>query len=287
VGLAVFKRALNRRIYMLIMHSAGGNSSVRSPAVAGQFYPDDPGDLRATVRQYLEQVQAVDFSTPPRAFIVPHAGYVYSGCVAAWSYALIAAQRNFIRRVVLIGPSHYVRLRGAAVPEADVFRTPLGDIAIDRDGKQRVRVRCNVGESDAPHAMEHSLEVQLPFLQETLEDFTLLPIVVGSAPAPYVSSILDQVWGGNETLVLASSDLSHYHAYARAQAIDAETNRRILKREPTLSGDQACGAVAINGLLQAAVQRGLEVRELARLNSGDTAGDRSRVVGYGAYAIHA
>jgi hypothetical protein len=178
-------------------------------------------------------------------------------------------------------------LRGAAVPEADVFRTPLGDIAIDHEAKQCVRLRCDVGESDVPHAMEHSLEVQLPFLQETLGDFTLLPIVVGSASAPYVSSILDQVWGGEETLVLASSDLSHYHPYARAQAIDAETNRNILNREPILSGDQACGAVAINGLLQAVVQRGLRVTELARLNSGDTAGDRLRVVGYGAYALHA
>jgi AmmeMemoRadiSam system protein B len=125
-----------------------------------------------------------------------------------------------------------------------VFRTPLGDIEIDQDGKQRVRAQCNVAESDAPHAREHALEVQLPFLQETLGDFKLLPIVVGSAPAHYVSSILDQVWGGDETLVLASSDLSHYHPYARAQAIDAETSRCILNRDPTLSGDQACGAVA-------------------------------------------
>jgi MEMO1 family protein len=273
-------------VYMLIMHPASGNSSVRLPAVAGLFYPNDPQELRTAVRQYLKGAQAVDLPSPPRAFIVPHAGYVYSGSVAAWSYALIAAQRHIIRRVVLIGPSHYVRLRGAAVPAADAFRTPLGDIPIDQDGKRRVRVSCDVGESDAPHAMEHSLEVHLPFLQETLGDFTLLPIVVGSAPAPYLSSILGQVWDG-QTLLLASSDLSHYHPYARAQAIDADTNRCILNREPILSGDQACGAVAINGLLQAAIERGLQVRELKRLNSGDTAGDRSRVVGYGAYAMHA
>jgi MEMO1 family protein len=269
------------------MHSASGNTSVRPPAVAGLFYPDDPRELSTTVHRYLDHVRPVDLPAPPRAFIVPHAGYVYSGSVAASSYALIAAQRDCVRRVVLIGPSHHVYLRGAAVPEAEVFRTPLGDIAIDQDGKRRVRVRCDVGESDAPHAMEHSLEVQLPFLQATLSDFTLLPIVVGSASAPYVSSILDQVWGGDETLVLASSDLSHYHSYVRAQAIDAETNRCILNREPILSGDQACGAAAINGLLQAVVQRGLQVRELARLNSGDTAGDHLRVVGYGAYAMHA
>jgi AmmeMemoRadiSam system protein B len=272
---------------MLIMHSTRGNSSVRSPAVAGFFYPEDPQELRTAVRQYVNRAPAIELSSPPRAFIVPHAGYVYSGSTAACSYALIAAQRSTLRRVVLIGPSHFVHLRGAAVPEADVFRTPLGDIEIDQDGKQRVLVQCDVAVSDAPHAREHALEVQLPFLQEILGDFTLLPIVVGSAPAPYVSSILGQVWGGDETLVLASSDLSHYHPYARAQAIDAETSRRILNREPTLSGDQACGAVAINGLLHAAVERGLQVRELKRLNSGDTAGDRSRVVGYGAYAMHA
>jgi MEMO1 family protein len=267
------------------MHSGTGNSSVRPPAVAGLFYPDDPLELRTMVRQYLGQARAVDLPAPPHAYIVPHAAYVYSGSVAACCYALIAAQRNSIRRVVLIGPCHHTYLHGAALPRADVFRTPLGDIAIDSGAKQRLRIQCDVGESDVPHAMEHSLEVQLPFLQETLGDFTLLPVVLGSASAAYVSSILDQVWGGDETLVLASSDLSHYHPYERAEAIDAETSRRIRNREPVLSLDQACGAAAINGLLRAVVQRGLHVTELARLNSGDTAGDRSRVVGYGAYAV--
>jgi MEMO1 family protein len=269
------------------MHSSTTNSSVRRPAVAGLFYPDDPQALRSTVRTYLDHASAIDLPAPPRAFIVPHAGYVYSGGVAAVSYALIAAQRNLVRRVVLIGPSHYVHLRGAAVPRAAAFETPLGEIAIDQDGKRRVLTRCDVTETDVPHAREHSLEVQLPFLQETIGDFTLLPVVVGSASAPYVSSILDQVWGGEETLVLASSDLSHYHPYERARAIDAETSRCILNREPILSGDQACGAAAINGLLQAVARRGLQVTELARRNSGDTAGDRLRVVGYGAYAMHA
>ena len=267
------------------MLSGTGNSSIRQPAVAGSFYPGDASELRAMVSGYLRQAPAVALQSPAKALIVPHAGYMYSGSTAAAAYALVA-QRSRLRRVVLIGPSHRVYLRGGAVPRADAFATPLGTVRIDAELKAGLLRSPDVIESDAPHALEHALEVQLPFLQMLFEDFTLLPVVLGSASPAQVAAMLDAAWGDEETLVLSSSDLSHYHGYETAQRIDAATSDIILRRQPTLTGDQACGAVGINGLLQAVLQRDLQVTEIARCNSGDTAGDRSRVVGYGAYAIH-
>lgn len=265
-----------------------GNTS-RPPAVAGLFYPEDPRELREMVSAYLRRATGAatgSAATPPKALIVPHAGYVYSGPIAAAAYARVAARRAAIRRVVLIGPSHRVYLRGMAVPTSQTFRTPLGSIPIDAELKAALLHRDDVTEADAPHALEHSLEVQLPFLQLLFDDFTLLPLVLGSASPQQVGSALEQAWGDEATLVLVSSDLSHYHEYEIAAQIDAATSAKILRREPDLVGDQACGAVGINGLLHLARSRGLEVDEVARCNSGDTAGDKSRVVGYGAFAIH-
>jgi AmmeMemoRadiSam system protein B len=187
---------------------------------------------------------------------------------------------------VLIGPSHRVYLRGAAVPQATAFETPLGLVEIDRELAARLLKRGDVMQSDQPHALEHSLEVQLPFLQTLFEDFTLLPLVLGEAPADYVAALLSDVWGDEDTLVLASSDLSHYHRYDVAQQLDGATSAAILRMDANLTGDQACGAAAINGLLRLAPRKRLAVAEIARCNSGDTAGDRSRVVGYGAYALY-
>jgi MEMO1 family protein len=267
------------------MLSGTGNSSIRQPAVAGSFYPGDAGELRAMVSGYLRQSPTAALPSPAKALIVPHAGYIYSGSTAGAAYALVA-QRSRIRRIVLIGPSHRVYLRGGAVPRTDAFATPLGTVRIDAQLKAEL-LRCpDVIESDAPHALEHALEVQLPFLQMLFDDFTLLPIVLGSASPAQVGAMLDMVWGGEETLVLSSSDLSHYHGYETAKRIDAATSEIILRRQATLTGDQACGAVGINGLLHTVHRRNLQVIEIARCNSGDTAGDRSRVVGYGAYAIH-
>lgn len=265
-----------------------GNTS-RPPAVAGLFYPDDPQELREVVSAHLRRVTGAvtaSAATPPKALIVPHAGYVYSGPIAAAAYARVAARRTAIRRIVLIGPSHRVYLRGMAVPGAQTFRTPLGSIPIDAELKAELLGRDDVIEADAPHALEHSLEVQLPFLQLLFDDFTLLPLVLGSASPQELGSALEQVWGDEATLVLVSSDLSHYHGYETAAQIDAATSAKILRREADLVGDQACGAVGINGLLHLARSRGLEIEEVARCNSGDTAGDKSRVVGYGAFAIH-
>jgi MEMO1 family protein len=263
-----------------------GNSSVRPPAVAGLFYPDDAHELRDAVSAYLAQHETQNAGAPPKALIVPHAGYIYSGGIAAAAYATVARLRDTIRRIVLIGPSHRVYLRGMAAPAADSFATPLGKVAIDRALKSALLQRGDVVAADAPHAQEHCLEVQLPFLQMLFDEFTLLPLVLGSIAPEHVAAALAEVWGDAATLVLVSSDLSHYHSYAQAQQIDAATSAAILRRESTLVGEQACGSVGINGLLHLAVQRGLAVSQIARCNSGDTAGDRSTVVGYGAFAVH-
>ncbi|MFI4889161.1 MAG: AmmeMemoRadiSam system protein B [Steroidobacterales bacterium] len=274
----------------MIGHTSA-NTRVRQPAVAGLFYPQEEAQLRAEVRQLLKEGPARAHAPggPSRpnakALIVPHAGYVYSGSVAAAAYAQLAARRADISRVVLIGPSHRIYFRGIALPEAAAFSTPLGSIRVDAAARAALVARGDVLVSDEPHALEHCLEVQLPFLQVLLEDFTIVPLVVGVASPQHVSGVLAEVWGGPETLVLASSDLSHYHSYAAAQQLDQQTAAAILARRNDLDGEQACGAAAINGLLTRAQQLDLQVQELARLNSGDTAGDRARVVGYGAYAL--
>jgi MEMO1 family protein len=263
-----------------------GNSSVRPPAVAGLFYPDDPHELRDAVSAYLAQHATASAGAPPKALIVPHAGYIYSGGIAAAAYATVARLRKTIRRIVLIGPSHRVYLRGMAAPAASAFATPLGNIEIDRTLKSALLQRSDVVQADAPHAQEHCLEVQLPFLQMLFDEFTLLPLVLGSVAPENVAAALAEVWGDAATLVLVSSDLSHYHTYEQARQIDAATRASIVRREPTLVGEQACGCAGINGLLYLAGQRDLAVSQIAHCNSGDTAGDRSRVVGYGAFAVH-
>ncbi|HEY5810902.1 MAG TPA: AmmeMemoRadiSam system protein B [Povalibacter sp.] len=261
------------------------NASKRRAAVAGLFYPDDPVQLRESVDQYLRTAPRDYLRPPPKALIVPHAGYIYSGSVAASAYAAIETRRDEIRRVVLIGPSHRVPLHGIAAPRADVFETPLGTVPIDREWRAMLIASGEVMSADAPHAQEHCLEVQLPFLQSLLSEFVLLPLVAGDATPEHVGSVLDRVWGDRETLVLISSDLSHYHSYETALRIDAATSDLIRQLSPTLSGEQACGSVCINGLLFLAKQRRMQLHELSRMNSGDTAGDRRRVVGYGAFAV--
>ncbi|HEX2492714.1 MAG TPA: AmmeMemoRadiSam system protein B [Steroidobacter sp.] len=268
------------------MRPISNETSVRRPAVAGLFYPAEATELRAFVSELLRQGSGPAALAPAKAFIVPHAGYVYSGIIAASAYAHVAAQRGTVRRIVLVGPSHRTYLRGACAPGADAFETPLGEIPVDRELRQTLLRRGDVLQSDQPHATEHCLEVQLPFLQLALSRFTLLPLLFGDASVEYVASVLEEVWGERDTLILASSDLSHYRAYKAAEQIDAATSAAILALEPTLGSDQACGAVAVNGLLRAAMRRGLQATELARCNSGDTAGDRTRVVGYGAFAFH-
>lgn len=268
------------------MHPGNAKTSTRPPAVAGLFYPASATELRAAVGQYLNAAPAADLPHAPKALIVPHAGYIYSGCVAASAYAAVKVLHNRIKRVVVLGPSHRVHLRGIALPEWREFVTPLGGVRIDEELSDALLSEGEAVAANAPHAQEHSLEVQIPFLQTLFEDFTLLPLVAGEATPEHVDSVLARVWGDADTLVLISSDLSHYHTYAVAQDIDRATSNDILRHSIHLSGEQACGAVCINGLNHLVRRRNLQSREIARLNSGDTAGERSRVVGYGAFAIN-
>ena len=261
-------------------------SRLRPAAVAGTFYPLDAAELRHTIAGFIEDCPRAATVRQPKALVVPHAGYAYSGPVAGCAYRRLRDSGARIRHVVLVGPTHRVPLRGLAIPSLDGFDTPLGAVPIDGAGRQRLRELGLAGITDAPHAAEHSLEVQLPFLQVVLGDFDLLPIAAGLAPTDLVARALDSVWGGDDTLIVVSSDLSHYHTSDEARRLDAATTQSILERRSDLSDEQACGARGINGLMQVARHRGLTVELVDQRNSGDTAGDRARVVGYGSYALY-
>ncbi|MCB1941973.1 MAG: AmmeMemoRadiSam system protein B [Candidatus Accumulibacter sp.] len=265
-------------------HSTAETPGVRPAAVAGSFYPGSPAVLARDLRSLLaEAPPAAGFRA--KAIIAPHAGYVYSGPIAASVYAPLHALRESIRRVVLLGPTHRVAVNGLAAPAVSAFATPLGVVAVDRAAIAAIAPLPQVVVSDAAHALEHSLEVQLPFLQTVLEQFALVPLAVGRASAVQVAEVLDCLWGGDETLIVISSDLSHYLPYPVARATDSETARQIVALEPRLDHQQACGATPVNGLLLAARRHGLKAQLIDLRNSGDTAGDRSRVVGYGAFAF--
>jgi hypothetical protein len=216
---------------------------------------------------------------------VPHAGYIYSGPIAANAYARLAPGRSAIRRVVLLGPVHRVPVRGLALPGADTFVTPLGAVAVDADAVACVRGMPQVCESEAAHSLEHSLEVQLPFLQTMLDEFSLVPLAVGDASPSEVAEVIERLWGGPETLIVVSSDMSHYHPYEEASEIDRSTADEILALADTLDHEQACGATPINGFAHCARRHELEAELIDLRNSGDTAGEKSRVVGYAAFAF--
>lgn len=261
--------------------------TVRAPAVAGLFYPADARELRVQVRALLAAAEPAT-GPEPKAVIAPHAGYVYSGPVAASLYARLAPARDRIRRVVLLGPAHRVAFDGLALSSAAAFTTPLGDVPLDTAACARLLDLPQVRILDEAHRAEHSLEVQLPFLQEVLTEFTLVPLVVGDATPAEVSEVIDTLWGGPETLIVISSDLSHYHDYATARRLDAATSRAIEALRPQdIRYEDACGRNPVNGLLLSARSHGLRAHTLDLRNSGDTAGPRDRVVGYGAYAFDA
>jgi len=269
-----------------MLASAHPHGGVRAASAAGLYYPREADGLRAAVRELL----GAPGQTPsrlPKALLVPHAGYAYSGAVAASAFRTLSGPLAAgIRHVVLLGPSHRVKTHGLALPSCDFFSTPAGDVRINGAGRQRLRELGLAGIADAPHALEHSLEVQVPFLQSLLGEFDLLPIAVGLAPPEQVARALEAVWGGPETLVVISSDLSHHHTHIEAQALDQQTAQRIVERRSDLSATQACGADSINGLMAVARRRGLAVELLDRRTSGDTAGDNQRVVGYGSFALY-
>jgi hypothetical protein len=261
---------------------------VRPPAVAGLFYSEDARELADEVAAHLDRTdEAPQQPGFPKAVIVPHAGYVYSGPVAASAYDLLRPARGIVRRVVLLGPCHRVPVRGLALPAAAAFATPLGRIPLDAESVSAIRELPQVLESAATHAEEHALEVQLPFLQRVLGNFSLVPLVVGDAAPADVAEVLEHLWGGPETLIVISSDLSHYHPYDSAREIDRATVRAILDFDAGISHEQACGATPLAGLLIAAKRKGLVPRLLDCRNSGDTAGDRRRVVGYASFAFGA
>ncbi len=261
-------------------------SLTRPPAVAGTFYPSDPAELGAAVDAYVRDAVCGPSKPLPKAIIAPHAGYAYSGPVAGSAYAQLGELRGTIERVVLIGPAHRLPTSGFATVSVESFQTPLGDVPIDREAVERLMGFRQVHCLDEAHALEHSLEVHLPFLQRVLGPIRVLPLVVGDATPDEVAEVLDAVWGGPETLIVISSDLSHYYDYETACDLDAATTGAIEALDPEGVGrESACGRVPIRGLLVVAKRRGLEARTLDVRNSGDTAGPRDQVVGYGAYAF--
>ena len=260
---------------------------IRPPAVAGSFYPGHQQTLSNDVDALLESARLsfTETQVAPKAIIVPHAGYIYSGPVAATAYATLFPLRHRIKRVVLLGPVHHVPVRGLALPGADIFSTPLGEIKIDQNAVTAIENLPQVVVSSAAHALEHSLEVQLPFLQSVLDDFKLLPLAVGDATPQQVAEVLEALWGGPETLIVISSDLSHFLPYQTAQLVDAQTVQNILGLSNMVTHEQACGGTPVNGLMLVARHHQLQPHLLDLRNSGDTAGDKDRVVGYASFAF--
>ena len=261
--------------------------AIRAPAVAGTFYPANASRLRVDIHAYL--AAATDWRAPGhvKAVIAPHAGYVYSGPVAGHAFAPLAHNAPRIRRVVVIGPAHFLPIRGLALPSAAAFRTPLGDVPLDGAAIEVIRELPQVQVADAPHQPEHAIEVELPFLQAVLGEFGLVPLVVGEATPDEVAQVLHRLWDGPDTLLLISSDLSHYEPYAQARTHDAATAAAIERLDGARLGPRdACGHLPIAGLLLEASRRGMSAVRLDLRNSGDTAGAKDQVVGYGAWAFH-
>ncbi len=259
--------------------------AIRPAAVAGYFYPSAPAELRHQIRDLFAQVRTAPPARQPKVLIAPHAGYIYSGPVAATAYHALHPWADRIRRVILLGPSHRVALRGLALPDANAFATPLGIVPLDKEFCTRLLRLPQVHTFDACHEGEHSLEVQLPFLQSVLHEFKLVPLVVGLASPQDVADVLEFAWGGAETLIVISSDLSHYLPHEQARSRDAETLQHIVSTNNHISVHDACGCSPIRGLLLLAHELGLKGELLDYRNSGDTAGDKSRVVGYAAVSF--
>jgi len=264
---------------------------IRPPAVAGVFYPGQAEVLRSMVLQLLSDNPGPDRAPGEvRALIVPHAGLIYSGPVAARAFNLLkgttAIGVHRRRRVLLLGPNHRVPLHGIAAPDVEMFATPVGSVSIDTQALAELERRFDVQVRPDVHRNEHCLEVQLPFLHELLPGAKLVPLVVGQVSAEAVAELVDWAWEQPDTLVVVSSDLSHYHSYADAQKIDGETDAELLRLRADIRPDQACGAYALNGLMLAAKHQGLKIERLDLRNSGDTAGGRDQVVGYGSYVLY-
>jgi AmmeMemoRadiSam system protein B len=261
-------------------------AKVQTPTVAGYFYPADPEELRSDVKQFISVADKPKLPHPPKAIIAPHAGYIYSGPVAGTAYAQLLDIADKISRVVVLAPSHRVAFHGIALSSAEIFRTPLGDLEVDSKAVAMIENMPQVQILDQAFSQEHSLEVHLPFLQEALGNFKIVPLVVGDINSEYVAELIETLWGGEETLIVVSSDLSHYLDYETAIETDSATSHAIEQLQTDkITHKHACGGTPVKGLMQVALQKNLEVMTLDMRNSGDTAGPKDRVVGYGAYAF--
>jgi len=260
--------------------------TIRKPAVAGMFYPSDTDELRGEVVAYIHDGHRTKNLHLPKAIIAPHAGYIYSGPIAGSAYAYLLPLKTIIKRVILLGPTHHVAFRGIACSNASHFHTPLGDIPVDQKAYNEISDLPFVIHNDLAHRDEHSLEVHLPFLQESLESFSIVPLVIGDASGEEVSQVIGKLWGGEETLIVVSSDLSHYMKYEEARRIDRLTSEAIENLKPDdIEFSQACGRLPVQGLLIEAAKHNLTATTVDLRNSGDTAGDKHQVVGYGAYVF--
>ncbi len=265
-----------------------GFMNTRPAAVAGMFYPAAADELQTLVNQLLADNKPKESLTrhiAPRVLIVPHAGYIYSGGIAAQAYNLLSTHTATIKRVMLLGPSHRVALHGMALPSCDAFETPLGPIKLDTETITKLKLLPEVNTVDAAHAQEHSLEVQLPFLQTVLTHFSLIPVVVGDTSPEAVKALINSCWH-EDTLIVISSDLSHFLPYSTATTVDKETLQHILSYDSHLAGEQACGCRPLNGLLLAATEKDLDISLINYCNSGDTAGDKNSVVGYATFSLY-
>ncbi|MAT97164.1 MAG: AmmeMemoRadiSam system protein B [Anaerolineaceae bacterium] len=257
---------------------------IRQTAVAGTFYPADPDRLKTVIRQFLDEAELAKLPHSPKAIIAPHAGYIYSGSVAGSAFKPLAGKLAGVQRVVLIGPAHTMAVQGLATVSVDAFATPLGNVRVDRAAVAAIQSLPQVQVNDAAHSREHGLEVMLPFLQTLAANFTIVPLVAGSTTGEDVAELLRQLWGGPETLIVISSDLSHYYDYETAVKLDKNTAVAIEQLRPDQLGrESACGRFPIQGLLLKAKEEGLQAVTVDLRNSGDTAGNKDRVVGYGAF----
>lgn len=259
---------------------------IRPPAMSGRFYPANPADLRAMVSGYLSDASHQKPSIVPKAIIAPHAGYLASGPIAGSAFKMWQGQMADVQRIVVIGPTHTMAFRGLATVSASAFRTPLGDVPVDQEAIERIRPLPFIHINDHTHAQEHGLEVMLPFLQTIGQDMTIIPLVVGQATGTEVAQVLETLWGGSETRLIISSDLSHYHNYQTAKQLDQATAVAITQYQPDkLDINHACGYRPVQGLLHLAKESKLVAQTLDLRNSGDTIGSKDRVVGYGAFSF--
>lgn len=264
-------------------------SLIKRPAVAGKFYPGDAKALRQMLAELFAAAakRVAPINTCPKAIIAPHAGYIYSGATAAAGYQVLTAFADRIKHVTLLGPAHYIPVLGLACSSSDFFETPLGKLVVRPSLRSQILNLPQVKTNDSAFEKEHSLEVHLPFLQTVLNNFTILPLLVGRAEPAEIAEVIEACWGDEHSLIVISSDLSHYLSYEQAQMIDQQTSAAIVSLQvDNIDRHQACGRSPIKGLLTAAQHHNLYVKVIEQCNSGDTAGDKSRVVGYASYHFY-